>query len=124
MYSPSGRYIKIVSERKNILVFLSDILSIVSDGHYLDITLVQGTSLRSRMTASEFMNMAENDSRFLSVNKGIILNADYIFEIRNNCCTLENGSSFPVRVRDCQKIEQAVHDYNFEKLRTRQRHSR
>ena len=60
--------------------------------------------------------------RFISVNKGITLNADYIAEFENNCCILSNGSRFPVRIRDRRKTEQAVEDYNFWKIRSRQGH--
>ena len=84
---PVSRFIEIVSGRKTISVFLADILSVVSDGHYLEISLTDGTVLRSRMTAGELLRLTGHDPRFLSVNKGIILNADYIREIENNCCT-------------------------------------
>lgn len=102
-------------------VFLADILSVVSDGHYLEISLTDGTVLRSRMTAGELLRLTGHDPRFLSVNKGIILNADYIREIENNCCTLENGAKFPIRVRRRLQIEQAVRDYHFEKIRSAQK---
>lgn len=118
---PVSRFIEIVSGRKTIPVFLTDILSVVSDGHYLEISLTDGTVLRSRMTAGELLRLTNHDPRFLSVNKGIILNADYIREIENNCCTLENGAKFPIRVRRRLQIEQEVRDYHFEKIRSAQK---
>lgn len=121
--SPFSRYIQIISARRTVSVALTDIMSVVSDGHYLEISLAEGTILRSRMTAAEFLRLADYDSRFISVNKGIILNADYINEIENLCCTLVNGSKFPIRVRDRMQVEQAIQDYNFEKLRNMQRHT-
>lgn len=118
-----ARYLKIISGRKTVSVALSDIMSVVSDGHYLEISLENGTSLRSRMTTAKFLDMVDLDPRFLSVNKGIILNADYVRDIENQCCTLLNGTKFPIRVRDRLQVEQAIQDYNFAKLRNMQRHT-
>lgn len=118
---PVSRFIEIVSERKTIPVFLADVMSAVSDGHYLVIGLTDGTFLRSRMTTGDFLELTGCDSRFLSVNKGIILNADYISEVENNCCILENGDKFPIRIRNRLQIEQAVRDYNFRKIRGTQK---
>lgn len=56
------------------------------------------------------------------LNKGIIVNADYIHEIADKCCILENGTQFPIRVRDHLKIEQAAQDYHLKKTRSRQRY--
>lgn len=121
MASSDSRFVEITSGRKTIPVFLSDLMSAVSNGHYLEIGLSDGTFLRSRMTVKEFMELMEGDSRFLVVNKGIILNADYISGFENNCCVLENGGRFPIKVRARLQIEQAVRDYNFEKIRSMQR---
>lgn len=121
--SPKRSYIQIVNGRSPVPVALSDILSVVSDGHYLEISLTDGTMLRSRMTAAEFLGLADHDPRFLSVNRGIILNADHISKIENLCCTLVNGSKFPIRVRNSLQVAHALQEYNFEKLRSMQRHT-
>lgn len=117
----ASRFIEIVSERKTVPVFLADIMSVVSNGHYLQISMTDGTLLKTRMTTGALLLLLDYDPRFLSVNKGIILNADYIKEIENNCCTLVNGVKFPIRVRSRLQIEQAVMDYNFQKIRSKQR---
>ncbi len=113
---------EISSNRKTIPVFFHHIISVITDAHYLNIQLADNTILRSRMTISEFMEKARGDSRFILINKGIILNADYILDFEDHCCILENGERFPIRVRSRQKTEQAVRNYHFEKIRNRQRH--
>lgn len=117
---PTQKYMEIPNGRKIARAFLDDIVSAVTDAHYLDIQLSDGAMFRSRMTAAEFMERAGSDGRFISVNKGILLNADYILNFEGNCCILEDGSRFPVRIRDRQKIEQAVQDYHFQKIRSQQ----
>lgn len=119
---PPQKYIEVISNRKNVPVFLDEVASVATDAHYLDIGLTNGENLRCRMTMAEFVELTDRDSRFLHVNKGITINADYILEFEDNCCILENGTQFPVRVRERLKIEQAVRDYNFKKIRERQAH--
>lgn len=115
-----AEYIELYSDRKTVRAALGEIVSAMTDAHYLEVTLSDGTSLRCRMTIGQFSE--QTDERFILINKGIIVNADYITDFENNCCILENGARFPIRVRDRLKIEQTVRDYNFDKMRKRQRY--
>lgn len=114
------KYIELTAGRKTVRVFLGEIASAVTDAHYLNITLTGGEKLHCRMTMSKFMEKTGSDARFLPVNKGIIVNAEHILEFENNCCILESGAKFPVRVRDSAKVEQMAMDYHFDKIRRRQ----
>ncbi len=119
---PPQKYIEVISDRKTVQVFLDEVASVATDAHYLDISLTDGKKLRCRMTMAEFVALTDRDSRFLPINKGIIINADYILEFEDNCCILENGTQFPIRVRDRLQIEQTARDYHFRKIRERQAH--
>lgn len=94
----------------------------MTDAHYLAVELSDGTALRCRMTIKQFLEQINDNKRFILINKGIIVNADYITDFENNCCILENGVSLPIRVRDRLGIEQAARDYNFDKIRKKQRY--
>lgn len=118
----AAEYVELYSDRKNIRVSFGDIVSAVIDAHYLDVVLSDGTLLRCRMMMGQFFEQTNGDERFILINKGIIVNADYITDFDNNCCILENGARFPIRVRDRVNIEQAVREYNFEKIRKKQRY--
>jgi len=122
MLPPLRKYIKVTNDRKTIPIFLDEISSVITDAHYLDIALSNGKTLHCRMTMPEFVRLTDGDSRFLAINKGIMVNADCILEFEDNCCVLENGAKLPIRVRDHLKIEQAARDYNFRKIRERQAH--
>ena len=113
-----SKFVELYSDRKTVRIALGDIVSAMTDAHYLEVELVNGTSLRCRMTAGQFVEQTNKDGRFILVNKGIIVNIDYITDFENNCCILENGSRLPIRVRDRLKIEHAVRDYNFDKIRS------
>lgn len=119
---PDSKYIEVYSGRKNVRLLLSDISYAVSDAHYLCIGLADGTELRCRMTSGEFTEQINGDKRFICVNKGITVNAETITGFDNNCCLLESGARFPIRVRDRLSIEQEVQDYHFSKIRSRQNH--
>lgn len=119
---PLQKYIEVISDRKTVRIFLYEITSVITDAHYLDIALIDGQTLHCRMTMSEFVELTGGDSRFLPVNKGILVNAEYILEFEDNCCIMENGAKFPIRVRGRLKIEQAARDYHFRKIRERQAH--
>lgn len=113
-------YAELYSDRKTVRAALGEIVSAVTDAHYLDVELTNGTMLRCRMTMGQFTE--QTDERFILVNQGVIVNADYITDFENNCCILENGTRLPIRLRDRLQIEQAVRDYNFNKIRKKQRY--
>lgn len=115
-------YIRVVSERKNVTLLLQSITSVVTDAHYVDIRLADGAAVRSRMTIQEFLRLAGDDPRFITVNKGIVVNADSLARFEGNCCVMEDGTRLPVRVRDRTRVEQAVRDYHITKIRSSQRH--
>lgn len=117
----ASRYIEVASERRTVRLYLHNIVSAVTDAHYVDIGLLDNSVVRSRMTIQDFLRLAADEPGFIAVNKGIVLNADYITGFEDNCCVMENGARFPVRVRDRLKIEQAARDYHFGKIRSRQR---
>ena len=112
----SQKYIEIANGRKTARIFLDDIAYVITDAHYLDITLVNEKKLRCRMTMSQFMEKTGDDNRFILINKGITVNAEHILDFEDNCCIMENGTRLPIRVRDRLGIEQAAQDYNFSKI--------
>ena len=119
---PPNEYLELYCDRKKVRVGLGEIVSAVTDAHYLEVALSDGTLLRCRMTIKQFLEQTNDNKRFILINKGIIVNADYITDFENNCCILENGASLPIRVRDRLSIEQAAREYNFDKIRKKQRY--
>ncbi len=114
------KFIELVSERKTYQVFLKDIVYAVTDGHYLNITLADGSTMRQRMTAAEFLARAGNDDRFFLANRGIILNVGHIVSFEDGCCIMKGGIALPMRVKEARQVEQAVMNRSFETIRRRQ----
>lgn len=119
--SDSKKYIEIMCDRQNTLISLKEIVSVESDAHYINIGVVSGLNYRTRMTIAEFLDSTENDDRFIAVNRGIVLNADYIKDIEGSVCVTGNGGRFPVKIRERAKIEQSIRNYMFKKIRKNQR---
>ncbi len=113
-------YMEISSGRSTYRLLFSQIVSAVSDAHYLEITSSEGRVYRCRMTLQEFYKKTHQDKRFLSLNKGIYVNIDYINYLKQGSCYLKNGTIFPIRVRDMTKVESIIHDYNFLRIRNQQ----
>lgn len=121
--SPLDSYVEFANGRRKVPVMLKDVLSIVTDLHYLKITLIDGSSLRCRMTITEFLNLVNHDPRFILVNKGILINADHLTGYDDNCCIMEDNETFPIRVRDRVQIQQTIQDYNFHSAHKRNAHA-
>ena len=116
-----ANFIRIVCDRKSVMISVKEIMSIESDAHYLNISVVCGMTYRTRMTMNEFLKLTDNDERFIPVNRGVVLNADYIERIDGALCIMSNGTRFSIKVREKSIIEKRVRDHMFKKLRENQR---
>lgn len=119
--SDNSKYIEVMCDRRNTLISLKEIVSVESDAHYINIGIVSGLRYRTRMTIAEFLKLADNDTRFIPVNRGIVLNADYIKDIEDSVCVTGNGERFPIKIREKTRIEQSIREYMFKKIRENQR---
>lgn len=61
----------------------------------------------------------ENEPRFLLVNRGILVNMDFIQKFQDGMCQLEGGIMMPANVRNSKSIEDIWHNYLFTKIRNR-----
>lgn len=113
--SDNSKYIEVMCDRRNTLISLKEIVSVESDAHYINIGVVSGLRYRTRMTIAEFLKLADNDTRFIPVNRGIVLNADYIKDIEGSVCVTGNGERFPIKIREKTRIEQSIREYMFKK---------
>lgn len=109
------RFVTLNVNRQRINLKLADIVSVTTSGHYLDITDRTGEVYSIRMTLSQFQEQLQGDIRFLSINKGVVVNMDYVDRIEDGICILTDNSQFPVKIRELTQINQALHDYRFQK---------
>ena len=113
------KYVELPNGRGYVRFHLDEIVSAVTSGHYLFLTTKDQKEQRFRMTAEE-ISRALSDSRFLSANKGIVVNMDYIERVRDEICYMKDGTCFPIWLRKKDEIAEAVADYKFGKMRREQ----
>ena len=95
-------------------VFMDQICLFENDNHAVNVSLSDGRRLKVWMPFSEIEKKL--DSSFLRINRGIIVNMDYIVQMGVDTCTLRNGIRLPIAVRHSTAIRAAYDDYVFDRL--------
>ena len=106
-------FIKITVGSVDERIYLKNIVSVTTDGHYLEIHKDDGTSSRVRLTSGEFLGMTGSDKRFIMINRGIIINMDFINRIEGAEVYLDDRSIYPISAKKVAEITQQIRDYQF-----------
>lgn len=109
------KYIDLISTKEQLRLPLSSIIAVSTRGHYLDFIISKGENFSFRMSLSDFK--ASVDDRFLLINKGVMVNMNYIAGIKDKTCVLSDNSSFPVKVRESAAIKSHWQQYCISKIR-------
>lgn len=99
---------------------VGEIVSAVSDAHYLQIATISGAQYRTRMTMAEFLTALSEQPAFLRINKGIVINMDYVEAVESLSCRMVTGARHPIKVRDRVQIERQIQAHIFGRLRDSQ----
>ncbi len=92
-------------DRKQIPILYSDIRYITSDSNYLQI---HGRDVfRCRMPFREASALLTKDPRFLAINRGILVNLDYVSQMENTTCTMSDATVFSIHRKNATAITQA-----------------
>ena len=90
-------------------VFLSQICSLESGNHTVEVSLDDGRRLKTRTPLYELEQ--KSGKRFLKINRGVLVNMEHIERMGTDCCVLRNGSRFFLAVRERSAICAAYSDY-------------
>lgn len=110
----NNKYIEFIENYQTIRVFLRDLVSLSVDNHYVDICTSDGKEYHVKQSFSA-LTQELTDDNFLLINRGILVNLDYVSEIADGECFMTNKSSFSVKVREKSSIQQKWLDYTFRK---------
>ena len=99
-------------------VFLSQICSLESGNHAVEVSLDDGRRLKTRTPLYELEQ--KTGRHFLKVNRGVIVNMEHIERMGKDCCVLRNGSRFFLAVRERSAICAAYNDYLLDRLPRRE----
>lgn len=98
-------------------VFQDQISLLENDNHSVNISLSDGRRLRVWTPFNELMQRLNGS--FLRINRGIVVNMDYIVRMETDICTLQDGSQLPIAVRKSAAIRAAYDNYVFDRLSRR-----
>ena len=93
------RRIPIRVARDVLNVPVANIVSAVSQGHRVVVTLAGGEPVQSIMTFSEMEQLLNKEERFLPVNRGVLVNMDYARALTGDTLTMLDGSAFALRTK-------------------------
>ena len=67
-----------------------------------------------RMPFGELERMM--NKKFLRINRGIMVNMDYIMRMGADTCVMQNGIRLPITIRQSAAIRASYDDYVFDRL--------
>ena len=100
--------------RERHTVFLDQICILESDNHTVNVSLSDGRRLMVRMPFGELERMM--NKKFLRINRGIMVNMDYIARMGADTCVMQNGIRLPITIRQSAAIRASYDDYIFDRL--------
>lgn len=103
-------------DKRGVVIRQADILCVEAKGSSLIVTVKTGKTLTTRMNIADAEKLL--DQRFLLLMKGVLVNMDYILQIKDNTCRLRGGKVFTIRFGNRKEVRQKWLDYTFTKIRT------
>ena len=110
-----NRYLELQVDRNQWKIFYSDICYITATDHYIIVNLINNNPVRSRIAFGVVANSLTQDYRFLQINRGVLVNMDYIIEFTDSGCRMQNGIIFPIHTGKRSKLQSAYLDFCFHK---------
>lgn len=74
---------------------------------------------RCRMPFHKLKTLLADDERFCTINRGILVNLDYVDFMEDFVCRMKNGVSFPMNTKKNTELKQALITYRFNIRRKR-----
>ena len=108
--------IEIQIPRSRIEVPLGGIISAVSCDHSVEINMIGGKVLRSNMRFRDLSELLLEEGSFILCNRGIIVNMEHIKTIDSSNIIMEDGTAFPIRIREKAEIAAAYSQFKMTEL--------
>ena len=103
--------------RTEVVIQLSEIISVIACDHVAEVRLITGEVYESRVLFKEIEAAFENEPNFLLCNRGVIINMDYAVKAKEDKIIMQNGSEYPIRQRDKKEITARFTRYAAERMK-------
>ena len=112
MFPNHQPYINLLVGRQMTPVLLDDIYFITADSNY-SVVVTQEDQYRCGTAFRDITAELSQDTRFCAINRGVMVNLDYVHDMENLCCTMENGETFPINTRKSVELKQTLINHRF-----------
>lgn len=98
-------FLTVTTNKTKVPILYSDIRYITSDSNYLIIHTQE--ELRCRMLFRTVTLMLSKDDRFLTINRGIMVNLDHVSSMEGFVCTMDDGTTLFMNKKQANALQQA-----------------
>ena len=105
-YQPHELTVKIPRNEEKI--YAENIMTVITDDHYLNIKMITGQAIRSISTYSEIAEKLLPLENFVECNRGIIINVNYVVSFKGCDVAMQDGKVYPVRRQDRKKLSEMM----------------
>ncbi len=120
-----AKTVDFVYERRTHRIPVPDVVSIsTGEANYLIIEDKKGNIYHPRTTFSSICDELADEECFLLVNRGILVNMEYVANVADGECELKNGKIYPIFTRKTSETVQKWQNFVFNNLRKGQRMKR
>lgn len=109
-------YLSFTTNGLEMRLFYGNIVVLQVSGHSTILMDSTGKEYSVYSAFSVFTKPLIEDSRFLLVSRGVLINMDFISGFTAKTCELLNGLTVPITIRKQKMLEQSWHNYTFSKL--------
>lgn len=95
------------------------LVAVLSQGHTVDIHTSSGQTLTTSATFTELENELASDPRFLTCNRGLLVNMEHIVKLADSVFYMDNGMEAPMRARNQKELTDRFSQYQISFLRRR-----
>ena len=116
-FSTVKKTILIKIPRSEISIEIDTIYSALSCGHNTEIKTISGTVIRSIDAFNYFKENLLLEKNFIECNRGVLVNMDFVLTIKNNDIVMQDGTLYPIRIRNKKTVMTEITKYLSQKLK-------
>lgn len=102
--------------RSDLQLPLAVVSAAVAQGHTVELRLADRQVLQCSMAFHELEEKLRDESRFITCNRGILINMDQVSSLQGDEFIMKDGARYPLRVRGRAAVITAFTQYQFSKM--------
>ena len=116
-YSAITKSVLVKIPHSEISIETDTICRVLSCGHNTELKTSSGNVLRSIDSLNYFQKKLLGEENFIECNRGIIINMDYVLTVKDGDIVMQDGSHYPMRIRNKKELTTKITKYLSQKLK-------